>query len=145
VYHCRDWALVNGAPMTDAAGEIIYEHKMITVAAPFCEEGVNPDGKTPQAPGKGQNEDGFYFVGAEPADAGFDVFVVDDGTGTVFGPFPTGTNIKYTEANGADPSIKAGPGAVDWRIKGQGDAFVLFFDGFGNEARAACLVPPPPK
>jgi hypothetical protein len=53
---------------------------------------------------------------------------VRDGSGTPLGPFPTITNIKYTEANGANPSIKAGPGAVDWRIEGQGDAFVMFTD-----------------
>ncbi len=63
----------------------------------------------------------------------------------MFGPFATITNIKYTESNGATPSLKPGPDAVDWRIKGQGDAFVLFTDDFGNTATAACLVPPPPK
>lgn len=145
VYECDDWALIDGEPMTDADGNVILEHKTITVAAPFCEEGVNPAGKTPQAPGQGQNEDGFYLIGAEPADAGLSVFVHDDGSGTVFGPFPSGTNIKYTEANGADPSIKAGSGEVDWKIKGQGDASVSFVDDFGNIAFAACLVPPPPK
>lgn len=145
-YHCQDWALINDEPMTDPdTGDIIFEDKWITVVAPFCEEGVNPKGNTPQAPGTGQNEDGFYFIGAEPRDLGFEVEVLDDGSGTLFGPFPTVTFIKYTEANGADPSIKAGPGAVDWRIKGQGDASVKFTDDFGNMAFAACLVPPPPK
>jgi len=146
VYHCDDWALIDGQPMTDpATGEVIREHKTITVAAPFCEEGVNPDGKTPQAPGTGQNEDGFYLIGAYPQEAQLDVFLEDDGTDRLFGPFLTTTSIKYTEANGAEPSIKPGPGAVDFRIKGQGDAFVLFTDDFGNVAKAACLVPPPPK
>lgn len=31
VYTCRDWALIDGQPMTDAAGEIIYETKTILV------------------------------------------------------------------------------------------------------------------
>ena len=146
VYHCLDWALINNEPMTDpVTGDIIFEEKWITVALPFCEEGVNPDGNTPQAPGKGQNEDGFYLIGAYPIDALLDVFLLDDGSSVVFGPFPTPTNIKYTEANGAKPSIKPGPGAVDYRIKGQGDAFVQFTDDFGNPASAACLVPPAPK
>lgn len=31
-YECRDWALINGEPMTDPdTGEIIYEHKRITM------------------------------------------------------------------------------------------------------------------
>lgn len=145
VYLCQDWALINGDPMTDRLGEIIYEEKWITVAAPFCVEGVNPAGNPPQAPGTGQNEDGFYLIGADPADLAFEVELLDDGSGTLFGPFPTGTNIHYTEANGAKPSVKPGPGAVDWKIKGQGDAFVKFTDDFGNMALAACLVPPPPK
>jgi hypothetical protein len=146
IYHCQDWALLGGEPMIDPiTGDIIYEEKWITVALPFCEEGVNPAGKTPQAPGKGQNEDGFYLIGAYPIDAMLDVFLLDDGSGVLFGPFPTATNIKYMEANGAVPSIKPGPGAVDFRINGQGDAFVLFTDDFGNTANAACLVPPPPK
>ncbi len=34
------------------------------------------------------------------------MFVTDTGSGTVFGPFPVGTTIKYTEANGATPSSK---------------------------------------
>jgi len=30
-YECNDWVLINGEPMTDEAGNIIYEHKTITV------------------------------------------------------------------------------------------------------------------
>ncbi|MDF1594977.1 MAG: VWA domain-containing protein [Acidimicrobiia bacterium] len=142
VYVCQDWALIDGEPMTDADGEVIFEEKSITVGAAFCDEGVNPAGKTPKAPGTGQNEDGFYLIGAS-AD-GLTVELIDDGSGTVFGPFASGTNIKYTE-NDDDISIKAGPGAVDWKIKGLGDATVRITDGFGNEAFAACLVPPAPK
>jgi hypothetical protein len=144
-YHCDDWALIDGEPMTDpATGDIIVEHKDITVAAAFCEEGVNPAGKTPKAPGTGQNEDGFYLIGAYPMDAMLHVEVIDSGSGTVFGPFPTPTNIKYTE-NDDDISIRPGPGAVDYKIKGLGDAWVSFTDLFGNVSYAACLVPPPPK
>lgn len=142
VYTCQDWALIDGEPMTDADGVVIFEEKSITVGAAFCDEGVNPAGKTPKAPGTGQNEDGFYLIGAT-AD-GLTVELIDDGSGTVFGPFASGTNIKYTE-NDDEISITAGPGAVDWKIKGLGDATVRITDGFGNEAFAACLVPPPPK
>jgi hypothetical protein len=119
---------------------------------------VNPDGNTPKAPGKGgkgQNQDGFYQMLAEDiVDLNPDVFVADMGAdnvfGTgddfVFGPFPSATTFKYTEANGADPSIKEGSGEVDWRIKGQGDAAVFAVDFTGNVSDPVfCLVPPPPQ
>lgn len=121
-----------------------------------CVETVNPGGNNvPKAPGKGgqgQNQDGFYELLAtdnfDPS-AALQVFLTDTGTGTVFGPFASGTKIKYTEANGADPSIQpmGGPNsAIDWHIKGQGDAQVTAVDAAGNVSDpAACLVPPPPK
>ena len=33
-YECDDWATLNGVPMTDAAGAVILEHKIITVENP---------------------------------------------------------------------------------------------------------------
>lgn len=41
VYTCRDWALVDGMPMTDAAGEILYETKTILVPENFVTGGGN--------------------------------------------------------------------------------------------------------
>jgi hypothetical protein len=61
--------------MTDSSGEVIYEKKWITLARPFCEERVNPGTNPPQAPGRGQSEDGFYFMEPEPRDVGFEVEV----------------------------------------------------------------------
>jgi len=123
-----------------------------------CIEGVNPGGSTPGAPGKGgqgQNQDGFYTLLADDVvDLAPVIFVVDTGAdgafGTSddfqFGPFASGTNIKYTEANGADPSQVPGSDDVDWRLKGQGDAAVYAVDFSGNEsAPVFCFVPPPPK
>ncbi|HEX6139158.1 MAG TPA: vWA domain-containing protein [Candidatus Limnocylindria bacterium] len=114
-----------------------------------CTEGVNPAGHTPRAGqhGPGQNEDGFYLLGAtDVVDPDLTLWLVDTGSGTVFGPFESGTNIKYVQAPGAAPSQRAGSGAVDWFIKGTGDAAVYAVDGSGNtSALAACLVPPPPK
>lgn len=117
-----------------------------------CIETVNPGGTNiPQAPGnggQGQNQDGFYQLLGEDVvwttDA-LDFFVVDTGSGTVFGPFDAGTNIKYTEAPGAPPKIKAKKTAVDFHIIGNGDARLEVVDGSGNIGTAACLVPPAPK
>ncbi len=114
-----------------------------------CDEGVNPAGHTPRAGqhSPGQNEDGFYYVNAtDIVDPSVQLYLVDTGSGTVFGPFDSGTDIKYIQAPGVTPNQKAGPGAVDWIIQGTGDAAVYAVDGSGNvSATASCLVPPPPK
>lgn len=126
-----------------------------------CLETVNPHGDnvppagktTPPGPKGGQNEDGFYQLTAlDEVDPDPQIFVEDTGSGTVFGPFASGTKIKYTEAKGAPPSQKkigsgkGQAGAVDWHITGNGDAAVYAVDASGNEASpVSCLVPPPPK
>jgi hypothetical protein len=119
----------------------------------LCVETVNPNGeKVPPA----QNEDGFFELLAEDAvDPDPQVFLADTGTDNIFGstddwiygPFASGTKIKYTEANGiSPPDIKPGPGVIEWSIKGQGDAALFAVDALGNESGgAACRVPPPPK
>jgi hypothetical protein len=126
-----------------------------------CVETTNPHGHnvppagstTPPGSKGGQNEDGFYELTASDAvDPDPDVFLVDTGSGTVFGPFDDGTRIKYTEAPGASPKIKkigsatGQAGAVDWHVIGSGDAAMFAVDFSGNVSdRVACLVPPPPK
>lgn len=117
-----------------------------------CPASVNPGGSIPQAPGnggQGQNQDGFYKLAATDdvwPSAGILMYVTDAGSGVKFGPFPVGTNIKYTQATGATPSQKPMTGAVQWQLKGKGDASVTAVDGSGNVSSAAsCLVPRPPK
>lgn len=125
---------------------------------PVCMPTVNPDGRNePAAPGnggQGQNQDGFYEFGSKGVGGPDLVWVEDMGTGTVFGPFESGVRIKYVEANGAAPSIRPMGGnngrggsatAVDYQIKGQGDAAAVYFDEDGNVIRTACLVPPFPQ
>ena len=118
----------------------------------FCKETVNPHGQNvPPAgsttlpdPKGGINDDGFYEVGT---DLGTDVSLQDT-DGNVFGVFPSGTKVKYTEANGAEPSVtKIGSDngqadAIDFHIKGTGDLVVVPVDGGPS---ATCPVPPPPK
>ncbi len=120
-----------------------------------CTETTNPHGQnTPPAgyttepgtnPNSGQNPDGFYLLGT---DTGRDkIWVLDKGSGKVFGPFAPGTKIKYTQSPGAKPSQKkigstnGQAGAVQWHIKGKGDAFAFSRDG----VKVPCRVPPPPK
>jgi trimeric autotransporter adhesin len=105
-----------------------------------CTETANPSGR-PASPG-------FFQLLAEddvsPA-ASLEMFVVDSGSGMEFGPFPVGTNIRYTKAPGATPTSQeiAGGG---WRITGKGDPLVYAVDEAGNESSAsACVVLPPPR
>jgi hypothetical protein len=139
--------------------EVTKEWVDTTPPVAECLEGPNPHGKkTPKAPGnggQGQNQDGFYELSAADTvwpEESLELFVEDSGSGTVFGPFDSGTVIKYTEANGATPKIKkigsskGQADAVSWHITGNGDALVYAVDGSGNQSTtAACLVPPPPK
>jgi hypothetical protein len=117
---------------------------------PFCTESVNPHGQnTPPAgsttlpgPNGGQNEDGFYKIGS---DFGTDVFVVTGGT--TFGPFASGTVVKYTQAPGSTPTSKTigsehgQAGAVTVHITGPDELVVVSIDG----NRTTCFVPPPRK
>ncbi len=118
-----------------------------------CIETVNPAGNNiPTAgdnPSSGQNPDGFYMLLAmDILDPSPVVFVKDTGSGTIFGPFANGTRIKYTESN-SEPVSKAigGPdSAVNWHVKGNGDAAVYAMNNAGvNSTEVSCLVPPPPK
>ncbi len=148
------------ASFTNGDGSVVYgsdtaSKTWVDTTPPVitCDQTVNPAGKNiPPAPGQGgqgQNQDGFYQLNATdivwPV-TGIQMFVTDSGSGMVFGPFPVGTNIKYTEAPGVTPFQKEMNGAVAWHILGQGDAVMTATDGSGNTSSGMmCLVPPPPK
>jgi hypothetical protein len=138
---------VSGSASTQSSSAVQYGEGS-------CVEYVNPHGKnippaglTPPGtnPKGGENPDGFYQIGASD---GSDVIVVDTGTGTQFGPYPSGTVIKYTEANGKTPtaikigSTKGQAGAVTVHISGQGDPGVV---PAGGGTMTVCYVPPKPK
>jgi len=113
-----------------------------------CDSSVNPGGQEPPAgqKNKHQNPDGFYVIAGEDlVDPNPTIMVKDDGSGEMFGPFPSGTNIKYTQAPGGKPNMREGNGEVDYFIKGKGDALVVVTDFAGNEDTASCLVPPSPS
>jgi len=126
-----------------------------------CTSTINPHGSHKPRAGKldnpksggGQNEDGFYRVSAtDDRDDSPEIWILDTGSGSEFGPFPSGTDIKYTEAGGASPSQKTigsgngSGGAVEWHITGRGDMAVYAVDDAGNQSDPVlCLVPRPPK
>lgn len=125
-----------------------------------CSETVNPHGnKVPPAghttlpgPKGGQNEDGFYeLLATDDVDPNPEIYVVDTGSGTIFGPFANEFKIKYTEDPDAIPTIKkmgsdkGKAGAIAYHLIGNGDAAVMAVDASGNTATAMCYVPPAPK
>jgi hypothetical protein len=142
--------LVNGSLMTGFTESISIRVNDVTAPVASCLQGLNPTGTVIPAagnnPNSGQNPDGFYKVGAtDNVDPTSQVFVKDMGSGTVFGPFPSTTNIKYTQAPGATPGSRVGPGGVVF-ITGTGDAVVYSVDAGGNpSALVSCKVPPPPR
>ncbi|HWC12611.1 MAG TPA: vWA domain-containing protein [Acidimicrobiales bacterium] len=152
---CTVRFLIDGEPAGDAFTQSIsVDVNDVTAPVAACTATVNPAGKTVPAAGNnpksGQNPDGFYELTATDAvDPNPQIFVVDTGSGTVFGPFPSGTRIKYTEDATATPEQKGmgGPNsAVTIHIIGTGDAAVHAVDASGNQsAPVACLVPGPPK
>src|ERR671919_524394 len=146
--------LQDGSP--DPAFIQTIDIDVLDVTAPEanCLPTTNPGGKNvPPAgdnPKAGQNPDGFYELTAtDNVDPDPEVFLVDLGSGTVFGPFDSGVRIKYTQAPGATPSQKpiGGPGrAAQWHLTRQGGAPGFAVDDAGDvSGRVLCLVPPPPK
>jgi uncharacterized protein YegL len=115
-----------------------------TAPAARCVETNNPSGDNvpkagPNAGNSGQNPDGFYQL------IGVDIVSSVRITVFTFPPFPSGTKVKYTQAPGSSPSIKPGPGDIDWHIKGPTELVFTATDQSGNSTTVTCLVPPPPK
>jgi hypothetical protein len=143
--------LLDGELVAGFTQSITVDVLDITAPVVTCTEGTNPHGRTiPRA--TNQNPDGFYLLTAEDNLDPDPELWVDVGSGTPFGPYPSGTTIKYTQARGAPPSAKSigsgngQAGAVTVHITGPGDALVFAVDDSGNtSATVACLVPPPPK
>ena len=149
---CTVEFLVDGELLEGFTQTVTVQINDVTAPTADCVEGTNPHGaNVPKA--TNQNPDGFYqLLSEDNVDPNPQIFVIDSETGTIFGPYPSGTTIKWTEANGATPSEKkigsgnGQAGAVTVHLKGQGDALVVAVDASGNVSDAvACLVPPPPR
>src|SRR5207245_2413964 len=101
----------------------------VTAPTAACEPTTNPSGKkVPTAgdnPKSGQNPDGFYVLSAKDnVDPNAMIFVSDNASSFVAGPYPSGTTIKLIQAPGATPNTKPGTGAIDFKITLNGDAIV---------------------
>ena len=149
---CTVEFLVDGELLEGFTQTVTVTINDVTAPVADCVEGTNPHGQNvPKA--TNQNPDGFYELLAEDnVDPSPAIWVLDSGSGHIFGPYEPGTTIKYTESNGAAPSEKkigsanGQAGAVTVHLKGTGDAFVFATDASGNVSELVpCLVPPPPK
>jgi hypothetical protein len=140
--------LVDGQLLDGFTQEISIDILDVTAPEVSCTQTTNPAGRNvPPAGGRPgrQNPDGFYLLSAsDNVDEDLDIFLIDDASGTVFGPFEDGTRIKLVQAPGATPRIRPGVGVIDWKIRIQGDAILSVTDAAGNLAEVSCLVPPPP-
>ena len=111
----------------------------VTPPTVACPPGPNPAGHVPTA----DNQDGFFrMVASDNVDASVPVSIKDLGSGTVFGPYPSGTTFKLTQAPGTAVKVKPFTGAVKWKFLFKGDAQLIATDAAGNTATATCLVPP---
>ena len=150
---------------TDDANNVATATTTVTVddtVAPTitCDEGVNPHGNI--IPGKERgnngkpkpvNPDGFYELGSEDiCDAEPEIWVGTAGDPMLFGPFPSGIVIKFTEAPGIEaPTCKkigsnnGQADSVTWHITLPSEPVVTAIDDSGNEQVCdSCIVPPPP-
>jgi hypothetical protein len=135
---------------TDAAGNTGSDTAIMTVVdtrAPetACVQTTNPS-RTNVPPAK--NPDGFFeLLAVDIVDVDPDIIIHDSADPALeFGPFPSGTTIKLTQAPGAPQSQTPGAGDIDWHIRLKGHALLVATDFSGNESDLiSCLVPPPPK
>jgi len=124
-------------------------------------ETANPAGKkTPPAgsttlpgPKGGMNEDGFYILTAQDnCDENPAIWVSDLGMTVWFGPFASGTVVKFTEYSTVPAEMKkmgstqGNAEYVSWHIILPTDALVIAVDQAGNVSdQDIQFVPPPPK
>jgi hypothetical protein len=137
---CEVEFTLNGEPGGAGFVQSVSVH-VNDVLAPVvsCKQGPNPAGRMPQ----GGDPDGFFQLSAtDNVDDELDIYVHDTGSDAVFGPYANGSTFKITQAPGATPQETAGTGAVDWRLRLQGDALVTVTDAAGNIGTATCEVPP---
>jgi hypothetical protein len=139
---------------TDAAGNVSLCSFTVTVEdreAPrvAARPAPNPSAKKIPVAGKnpdsGQNPDGYYQLLAEDnCDAAPKIYVKDDASPFIAGPFANGDIVKIIQAG--NTSSKPGTPPIVAQIHLLGDALVYAVDADGNVSPSVyCKVPPPPK
>jgi len=130
----------SGGTVACATASVTWQDTTPPVVA--CLPGYNPGGKLVTKDG-GLSPSGFMLlVATDAVDPAPLVGLEDTGSGTVWGPYASGMQVKYTQAPGARPTAKEmGHGIL--HVIGNGDPAVLGRDAVGNEAEpVVCPVPP---
>lgn len=131
---------LNGEPGGEGFTQLVsIDVNDVTPPVVSCVQGPNPAGRMP---GSGDPDGFFELLATDNVDEQSDVTITDTVSGTAFGPYPSGTTIKLVQAPGAVPTVSAHTGAVDLRVRLQGDALLTATDTAGNTATAVCEVPP---
>jgi hypothetical protein len=138
--HCSVPFTLDGQPQgPEFTQSVTIRVNDVTAPTVSCPPGPNPAGTVPSA----TNEDGFFVMRAtDNVDPTVSIYIKDLGSGVVFGPYPSGTTFKLTQAPGAPVKAKDMTGDVKWKFTFNGDAQLIATDAAGNTATATCLVPP---
>jgi hypothetical protein len=138
--HCSVPFTLDGAAQGPEFTQSVAIHvNDVTAPSLSCPQGPNPAGTVPTA----DNQDGFFVMRAtDNVDPSVSISIKDLGSGVVFGPYPSGTTFKLTQAPGAPVKAKDMTGDVKWKFTFNGDARLIATDAAGNTATATCLVPP---
>jgi hypothetical protein len=132
----------------DACADATVTWQDTTPPAMACLPGPNPSGRiVPWL--RPASAAGFMTLSAVDAvDPAPLLWLRDTGTGTTWGPFPSGTPVKYTQAPGAKPGAKEmgsdeGGGIEILHVTGTGDPAIVGRDAVGNASEPLpCAVPP---
>jgi hypothetical protein len=111
-----------------------------------CLPGPNPSGAIVGRQGAASPSGFMRLAAVDAVDPTPVVFLVDTGSGVVWGPFPSGQPVKYTQAPGAGPGMMemGGDGGMELlHVKGRGDPALRGKDASGNESTPlVCPLPP---
>ena len=136
---CQTAFTLNGVDAGDGFTQSIsIDVNDVTPPSVSCDPGPNPAGQMP-----GSTNSGFYqMFSSDNVDPAVGIYIHDLGSPAVFGPYASGSTFKLTQAPGATPSVVPFTGAVDWKVKLNGDALLVATDAAGNTASVECEVPP---
>jgi len=115
-----------------------------------CRQAPNPSGK--KIPGSGQrsvpNPDGFWqLLAKDNCDANALIYVYDNASDFVAGPYHSGDVVKLSQNPGGSPTAQPGKPPIVSHIHLNGDALIYATDISGNISRDPCLarIPAKPK
>ncbi len=137
---CRIGFTLNGVAGGPDFVQTVHVNLNGDVTAPVvsCPPGPNPTGSTSST-----TADGYYrMVALDEVDPDVDIYVRDTASNLRFGPYPSGTTFKLTQAPGGKVEVKPFTGDVQNKFTLNGDAELMGVDASGNTATTVCSVAP---